>query len=62
MGLSFHDESSMVQASIKNLRFAIPAIPTSNPTSENGSVDEERRHENSQNQLGDDSDIQLVDR
>ena len=61
MGLSFHDENSMVQVSIGSLAF-IPAIPISHPISENEAVDEERRHENFQNQLGDDLDIQLVDR
>ena len=59
MGLSFHDESSMVEASIGSLRFA-PDI--ANPISENGIIDEERRHDDSEIQLGSDSDIQMVDR
>ena len=59
MGLSFHDESSMVEASIGSLRFA-PDI--ANPISEDGIIDEERRHDNSDIQLSDDSDIQMVDR
>ena len=59
MGLSFHDESSMVETSIGSLRFA-PDI--ANPTLENGIIDEERRHDNSEIQLSDDSDIQMVDR
>ena len=37
MGLSFHDESSMVKASIGSLRFA-PDIP--NPVPENGISDD----------------------
>ena len=59
MGLSFHDESSMVEASIGSLRFA-PDI--ANPISEDGIIDEERRHDNSDIQLSDDSDTQMVDR
>ena len=59
MGLSFQDESSMVEASIGSLRFA-PDI--ANPTSENGIIDEERRHDDPEIQLSDDSDIQMVDR
>ena len=59
MGLSFHDESSMVEASIGSLRFA-PDI--ANPISENGIIDEERRHDDSEIQLSSDSDIQMVDR
>jgi len=60
MGLSFHDESSMVKAtsSIGSLRFA-PEDP--NPVPENGIVDE-RRHDDIEIQLSDDSDIQMVDR
>ena len=55
MGLSFHDESSMVEASIiGSLRFA-PDIPE--PITENGIVDEDFDI-----QLSDDSDIQMVDR
>ena len=60
MGLSFHDESSMVEASIGSLRFA-PDIP--NQISENrGIIDEERRHDDSEIQLSDGSEIQMVDR
>ena len=59
MGLSFHDESSMVEASIGSLRFA-PDI--ANLISENGIIDEERRHDDSEIQLSDDSDIQMIDR
>ena len=59
MGLSFHDESSMVEASIGSLRFA-PDIE--NPISENEIINEERRHDNSDIQLIGDSDIQMVDR
>ena len=59
MGLSFYDESSMMEASIGSLRFA-PDI--ANPISENEIIDEERRHDNSDIQLDDDSDIQMVDR
>ena len=51
----------MVQASIGSLPF-IPDIPISNSISEDGIVDEERRHNNFQNQLDNDSDIQIVDR
>ena len=59
MGLSFHDESSMVEASIGSLRFA-PDI--ANPISENEIIDEERRHDHFEIQLSGDSDIQMVDR
>ena len=60
IGLSFHDESSMVEASIGTLRFA-PDI--ANPISENEIVDERRHHDDSEIQLsGGDSDIQMVDR
>ena len=59
MGLSFHDETSMVDASIGSLRFA-PAIE--NPITENGMIDEERRHDDSEIQLSSDSEIQMVDR
>ena len=59
MGLSFHDESSMVEASIGSLRFA-PDI--ANPTSENGIIDREGRYDDSEIQLSDDLDIQMVDR
>ena len=56
MGLSFHNESSMVEASIGSLHFA-PDI--ANPTSENGIINEERGHNDSEAQL---SDIQMIDR
>jgi len=60
MGLSFHDESSLVEASIGSLRFA---HDISNPIPENGVVDEEsRRHDDLEIQLSDDSDIEMVDR
>ena len=59
MGLSFHNESTMVEASIGSLRFA-PDI--ANPISENGMIDEERRHDDPEIQLSDDSDIQMVDK
>ena len=49
----------MVEASIGSLHFA-PAIE--NPISENGIIDEERRHDDSEIQLSNDSDIQMVDR
>ena len=61
MGLSFHDESSMVEAtsSIGSLHFA-PDI--ANSISENDIIDEERRHDDSQIQSSNDLDIQIVDR
>ena len=59
MGLSFHNESSMVEASIGSLRFA-PHI--SNPIPENEIFNEERRHDDFETQLSDDSDIQMVGR
>ena len=59
MGLSFQDESSMVEVSIGSLRFA-PKIP--NLISQNEIIDEERRHDDSEIQLNSDSDIQMVDR
>ena len=49
----------MMEASIGSLRFA-PDDP--NATSENGIINEERRHDDPEIQLGDDSDIQMVDR
>ena len=53
MGLSFHDESSMVE---------FPPDIT-NPTSENGIIGEEKKRlDDSEIQLGGDSDIQTVDR
>ena len=45
MGLSFHDESSMVEASIRSLRFA-PDDP--NPMPENGIIDEEKTYDDSE--------------
>ena len=62
MGLSFQDETSMVEANIGSLRFA-PDIE--NSISENGIIDEERiqrRHDDSEIQLSSDSEIQMVDR
>ena len=53
MGLSFHDESSMMETSSGSLCFA-PGDPKS-PVAENGIIDEERRHD-------DVLDIQIVDR
>ena len=58
MGLSFHDESSMVEASIGSLRFT-PDIE--NPTSGNGIIDEERIHDDSEIQLSGNSDIEMVE-
>ena len=60
MGLSFHDESSMMETSIGSLRFA-PDDPKS-PVSENGIIDEEKRHDDCEVQLSDDLDRQMVDR
>ena len=57
MGLSFHDESSMVEASIGSLRFA---PDTANQISENGIIDEERRHDDTEIQLSCDSDRKSV--
>ena len=55
MGLSFHDSKSMVEASkVESLHFI------SNLISEDGTV-EERRHEDFENQLSDEFDIQMVD-
>ena len=48
-----------MEASIGSLRFA-PDI--ANPTSENGIINEERGGDDSEIQLSDDSDIQMVDR
>ena len=59
MGLSFHDESLMVEASIGSLHCA-PHI--ANPISENEIIDEERRHHYSEIQLSGDLDIQMIDR
>ena len=57
MGLSFHDESSMVEASIGSLCFAPDTSPDiANPLSENGIIDEEKRHDDSEIHLSDDSD------
>ena len=61
MGLSFHDESFMMQASIGGLP-VIPDIRISNPIPEDRIVDEERRYNDFRDQLGGDSDIQMVDR
>ena len=58
MGLSFHDKSSVVEASIGSLCFA-PDDP--NPMPEIGIIDEKRHHD-SKIQLSDDSDIQMLDR
>ena len=49
----------MAEASIGSLRFTSD-IP--NPIPESGAVDEERRHDDFEIQLNDDSDIQMVDR
>ena len=49
----------MVDASIGSLRFA---PPIENPITENGMIDEERRHDDSEIQLSSDSEIQMVDR
>ena len=49
----------MVAASIGGLPF-MPDI--SNPVPENEIVNEERRHDDCEDQLRDDSDIQMVDR
>ena len=59
MGLSFHDESSM-EASIGSLHFA-PDDPKS-PVSENGTINEEKRHDDCEVQLSDGLDIQMIDR
>jgi len=59
MGLSFHDHSSLVEASIGGLCFA-PDIP--NPIPEDGIVDEERRHDDFGIKSSDDSDIRMIDR
>ena len=60
MGLSFHDESSMMEASIGSLRFA-PDDPKS-PVSENRIINEERRHDDFEVQFSDGLGIQMVDR
>ena len=54
MGLSFYDESSMVEATIGSLHFALD-IPK--PIPEDGIVDEERSHDDFSS---DDLDIQMV--
>jgi len=62
MGLSFHDESSMVEASIGSLRFA---LDDQNSIPETGSVnilDKGSRDDDIEIQLNDDSDILMVDR
>ena len=62
MGLSFHDESSMVAASIGSLSFpSIPQADISNPISENEIVHEEKGHDDLEDQLRGDSDIHMVD-
>ena len=50
----------MVEASIGSLSFAVPDI--ANSISENGIIDEEGRHGDSDIELSGDSDIQMVDR
>ena len=62
MGLSFHDESSMVEASIGSLCFAPDDDLNPLAIPEKGIVDEERRHDDFEIQLGDNPDIQMVDR
>ena len=59
MGLSFHDESLMAEASIGSLHFAPDIV---NPISENGIIDEERRHNDFKIRLSGDSDMQMIDR
>ena len=54
MGLSFHDEKSMVEASIGSLRFA-PDDPNSIPGAGIGDIVHEERREN-------DIETQLIDR
>ena len=55
MGLSFHDESSMMEASIGGLRFM--ADDPKSQVSENGIInEEEKRHDDSEIHLSDDSD------
>ena len=49
----------MVEATIGSLRFA-PGI--SNPISENGIIDEEKRHDDSEIPISSDLEIQMVDR
>ena len=41
---------------------SFPSMPILNSISENGTIDDERRHDDFENQLSDDSDIQMVDR
>ena len=60
MRLSFYDESSMVEDCIESLYFAPQDV--ANPIPENGIIDEERRHDDSEIQLSGDSDMQMVDR
>ena len=60
MGLSFHDESSMMEASIGGLRFM--ADDPKSQVSENGIINEEEKRHDSEVQLSDDLDIQMVDR
>jgi len=56
MGLSFHDESSMVEASIGSLHFE-PRTDIPNSIPENGIIDEERRDDYFEIQSRDGSDI-----
>ena len=56
MGLSFHDETSMKEASIRSLRFLPDDL---NPISENETIDEKRRHDDSEILLSGDSDIHM---
>ena len=44
MGLSFHDESSMVEASIRSSRFAPDDL---NPMPENWIIDKEKKYDDS---------------
>jgi len=60
MGLSFHDENSMAEASIGVLDFR-SNNPKSSIPDENEIVDE-RKHDDFEAQLSEDSDIQMVDR
>ena len=58
MGFSFHDENSMVEASIESLRF----VPTNdlNPIPETEGKDQETRDGDLGTGLHDDSDIQMI--
>ena len=61
MGLSFHDENSLVElTSAGNLRFA---ADDSNAIPETGTVNSERERNNDvEIPLGDESDIQMINR